>query len=118
MLNTLIGKIKKSSLLKRYLEPIILNSIEDFNYDKKIIGSFSDSFNNKHTLYSGLRNKLKPGWQNMFNETNKNKIPSPSELKTSLIEAKRNLKDFKNILNSFSIDLKENQFLKSAVITE
>ena len=112
MIKKLIEKIKNSLLLKRYLEPLILNSLEDFYFNKKIIGSFLDSSNNNHSLYAGLRSKIKPGWQTMLKPENKNKIPPQAELKTNLVGAKRILKDFKRILSSFDVDLKEKNILE------
>jgi len=112
MIKKLIGKIKNSLLLKRYLEPLILNSLEDFYFNKKIIGSFLDSSNNNHSLYAGLRSRIKPGWQTMLKPENKNKIPLQAELKTNLVGAKRILKDFKRILSSFDVDLKEKNILE------
>jgi SAM-dependent methyltransferase len=112
MIKRLIGKITNSLLLKRYLEPLILNSLENFYFNKKITGSFLDSSNNNHNLYAGLRSKIKPGWQAMLIPENKNKIPSHAELKTNLVRTKRILKDFKHILSSFNVDLKEKDVLE------
>jgi len=113
MINKLIGKVKRSTLVKRYFEPAILNALEggaDFN--GKVIGDFKDSFDNNYDLIAGLRSKIKPGWQAMLNPANKNRIPTKAELKTTLFESKRHIKNLKRTLNSFDVNLKEKSILE------
>ena len=113
MMDKLIGRFKRSTVVKRYLEPMVINTLErepDFN--GKIIGSFKDSFGNNHDLFLGLRSKIKPGWQTMLNPANYNRIPSKAELKTNILEARRHIKNLKRTLNSFDVNLKEKTILE------
>jgi 2-polyprenyl-3-methyl-5-hydroxy-6-metoxy-1,4-benzoquinol methylase len=113
MISKLIGKVKRSSVVKRYFEPIVVNALEggaDFN--GKVIGNFRDSFDNNYDLIAGLRSKIKPGWQSILNPANNNKIPTKAELKTNIIEAKRHIKNLKGTLNSFDINLKDKSVLE------
>jgi SAM-dependent methyltransferase len=113
MINNLIGKVKRSTVVKKYFEPLLISAIEgEFNFNKKTIGTFKDSFNNDHDLFSGLRSKIKPGWQSMLNPENKNRIPSKAELKTTLVESKRHIKNLKSTLNSFDVNMKEKTILE------
>ena len=112
MISKFIGKLKSSPLAKRHLELIFIKAIEDdFDFDKKIIGSFKDSFNKKYDLLFGLRSKLKPGWQSMLNTAN-NTIPAKADLRANLREAKRRIRDLKNTLKSFNVVLQGKTILE------
>jgi SAM-dependent methyltransferase len=113
MINKLIGILKSSSLAKKYLEPIILSALEEnFHFDKTIIGHFKDSRGIDHPLYSGLRDKIKPGWRTMLNPDNAYRIPKSAELKSQLRDAKRNIRNLKRIISSFNISLDEKSILE------
>jgi 2-polyprenyl-3-methyl-5-hydroxy-6-metoxy-1,4-benzoquinol methylase len=113
MIKSLLGKLKSSPLAKKYLEPILADILEDsFRFNKTIIGTFKDSFGNENQLYAGLRNKIKPGWQGMFDEEKRNRIPSSSELKVNLVAAKRHIKNLKTSLQSYDISLQNKSILE------
>jgi len=104
MIKKLLGKFKSTPFAKKYIEPIVTNLLEEsFDFDKSIIGSFTDSFENKSDLYAGLRSKIKPGWQSMFEPNSNCYIPSIKELKFNLIEAKRHIANFERLLKSFNV---------------
>ena len=113
MIRKLAGKIKNSSFSKKYLEPILADLLEDgFHFDKTVIGNFKDSYGNNYDLSAGLRNKIKPGWQAMFDESKQNYIPKASEAKINLIAAKRHIKNLKSSLNSYGISLNKKSILE------
>ena len=113
MIRKIAGKIKSSSLGKKYLEPILADLLEDsFHFNRTVIGKFKDSFGNENPLYAGLRSKIKPGWQSMFDEKKSNRIPSSSELKVNLVAAKRHIKNLKTSLQSNNISLKNKTILE------
>jgi SAM-dependent methyltransferase len=113
MITSLLGKIKSSPVIKKYVQPMITNLLEEsFTYNKRITGKFIDSYGVEHNLYAGLRDKIKPGWQAMFDPASANKIPAKNELKASLKEAAKNIKSFKKAIHSFNYDLKDKSILE------
>lgn len=57
-----VDKAKRSKLIQSVFEqPMDLQSMPK-------IGSFVDSTGHEHIMYGGLRSKLKPGWENVFNQ--------------------------------------------------
>lgn len=60
LLKYVMDKAKRSKFIQNIFEaPFDLEKFED-------AGIFKDSFGNTHGLKSGLRSKIKPGWQNML----------------------------------------------------
>jgi 2-polyprenyl-3-methyl-5-hydroxy-6-metoxy-1,4-benzoquinol methylase len=113
MITRLLGKLKSSPFAKKYIEPVITNLLEEnFSFNNKIIGTFTDSSAKKHDLYAGLRDRIKPGWQSMFDPESTNRIPSIAEMKINLVEAERNIRGFKRALFSFNFDLKDKSVLE------
>jgi SAM-dependent methyltransferase len=113
MIKRFLSKLKSTQFAKKYIEPAITNILEDsFDFDRRITGSFTDSLENKSDLYAGLRSKIKPGWQSMLDPGNSNRIPSIKELKLSLLEAKRHIKNFERTLNSFGINNNQKSILE------
>jgi SAM-dependent methyltransferase len=113
MIKEYIGKLKNSSFAKKYIEPIITDILEEsFDFDRRIIGGFTDSFGNRSELYAGLRSKIKPGWQSMFDPDSSSKIPTQKDLKLNLIEAKRHVANFERLLNSFNININKKSLLE------
>ncbi len=113
MINKLIGKVKRSTVVKRYFEPMLINTLEGgADLNGKIIGSFKDSFGTNHDLVAGLRSKIKPGWQGILNPANINRLPTKAELKTNIIQAKRHIKNLKRTLDSFDVKLEGKSILE------
>ena len=113
MIKKYLSKLKSSPIAKRYIEPILADLIEDsFQFNRTVIGSFKDSLGNENQLYAGLRSKIKPGWQAMFDETKQNRILSSSELKVNLVPAKRHIKNLKTSLQSFGVTLIDKSVLE------
>jgi SAM-dependent methyltransferase len=58
-----VGKAKHSKLMQSLIEaPIKLSAMPE-------MGRFTDSAGNKHILYNGLRNRIKPGWERMLHRS-------------------------------------------------
>ena len=82
MIKKLLGKLKSTPFAKKHIEPVITSILEEsFDFDRRIIGSFTDSLDNKSDLYAGLRSKIKPGWQSMLDPNCSSNIPSLKDLK-------------------------------------
>ncbi|OFX83601.1 MAG: hypothetical protein A2W99_15335 [Bacteroidetes bacterium GWF2_33_16] len=59
----IIDKVKRNRFVQSLFEsPINVNS-----YPR--LGEFIDSFGNRFILYKNLRNKIKPGWESMYNSS-------------------------------------------------
>jgi len=66
IINYAITKAKKSKMVQNIFEaPFDLNKYKEFN-------TFTDSYNNTFKLLSGLRTKIKPGWEGALNNANFN----------------------------------------------
>lgn len=61
----ILDKVKRNKFIQNLFEAPI--NIEKF----APMGEFTDSFNNKHKLFQGLRTKIKPGWETQFKPQNK-----------------------------------------------
>jgi len=60
LLKYVMDKAKRIKFIQNIFEaPFDLEKFGD-------AGLFKDSFGNTHSLMSGLRSKIKPGWQNML----------------------------------------------------
>jgi SAM-dependent methyltransferase len=113
MIKRFLSNLKSTQFAKKYIEPAITNILEDsFDFDRRITGSFTDSLENKSDLYAGLRSKIKPGWQSMFDPDCTNRIPSIKDLKLNLIEAKRHIKNFERTINSYGITSNQKSILE------
>ncbi len=64
IINFAINKAKRS----KFVQNIFESPFEISNFKKK--ASFIDSFNNKHYLLEGLKNKIKPNWKNILKDKN------------------------------------------------
>lgn len=113
MIRKLAAKLKSSIIGKKYLEPILTDLLEEgFHFDRSVFGKFKDSFGNNYDLYTGLRSKIKPGWQAMFDESKQNYIPTASESKINLVAAKRHIKNLKSGLSGHGISLSKKSVLE------
>ncbi len=66
VLKFIIDKVKRNRFIQNVFEsPFDLSKFED-------LGIYEDSFGNKHSLYQGLRTKIRPGWERMLNNKKPN----------------------------------------------
>ena len=70
----------------------------------RVFKLFNDSHGNHIELLSGLRNRIKPGWQSMVNPVNTSIIvPSKVNMEKTMLKQKRSLARIENFLQTFSL---------------
>lgn len=91
-----IAKAKKSKLIQSIFEkPIDLKALT-------VKGTFTDSFGNKHTLYNGLRSKIKPNWESYF-QTQTKKAEVTAALAQSIVQnSQREVERIEPLINVFA----------------
>ncbi len=95
ILNFIIGKAKRNKFIQSLFEsPIDINSFSK-------LGEFTDTFGNKMDLYNELRNKIRPGWQNMYHNTSKKSSDSNVIIK-NVNEGRISIEKIIPIINTFT----------------
>ncbi|MCX6256831.1 MAG: class I SAM-dependent methyltransferase [Bacteroidia bacterium] len=103
-LNYAIGKAKRSKLMQSLFEaPIDIAALPE-------MGRFTDSFGNDHVLYSGFRNRIKPGWERMLNRSD-TFIGEPDYDKVA-VEGKSNFSRIQAIAKAYGISITEANILE------
>lgn len=102
----LIDKAKRNKLIQSIFEqPIDLN-----NFTVK--GSFTDRNGNKHMLYEGFRTKIRPGWEQVFQEDGKSFNQSPQRIETIAQNGKIAVERIEPIINLYSSGIKNSRILE------
>lgn len=116
-------KIQTKRLLKSVGKTIGLNRLFLYLYDvlkeprpagliafkdrARVFGTFEDSFGDRFDLLTGLRDYLKPGWQEMLLPDQAPVLVPPEELNRRLKDWQVLLKEVEGFLNVFSCSLKQ-----------
>lgn len=102
----MIKKIMKR-LLKRQ-DKNIVQAIQFLNVDSV----FTDSFGNKHNVYNGLKDILKPGWKKNFRREFTFAIPGRRDIKAGLASSEHKLSMIKGLADSIGMDIKNKNILE------
>ena len=106
--NLFIWFIKKCSLEVRIasINKILNHKPKNNNVNSKVFGEFIDSCGKKHSLISGLRDQIKPGWRSMFIEKNFEKTISHESIVDELAVSKVQLERIQRLIGIHSINIK------------
>jgi len=75
-------------------------------------GTFTDKHNNQHILYSGLRSKLKPGWEKIFQFDGKTMDKSPKTIEKIVQNGRISVNRMEPIIDLFSQGIKNSAILE------
>ena len=105
----LIYLIQKFSLNERLSSLNKLANYKDKNPsgEKKVFGYFIDSFGSKHKLIEGLRDKIKPGWEESLKKKNYESNPSNEAVLDQLHYSKNQFQKLERLMSIHSVKISQ-----------
>ncbi|MCB2194275.1 MAG: class I SAM-dependent methyltransferase [Bacteroidetes bacterium] len=106
ILKLVIDKAKRSKIVQSLFEaPINVSSLNKF-------GEFTDQHKNTFNLYDGLRSKLRPGWERMFEKKEKLYIGNSSWYQKKVESSRITVKKVIPIIKTFTSGLTDKKILE------
>jgi len=90
---------KKVATFNKLVNPKVNNSKTKIS----IVGNFTDSNGRRHNLIKGLRDKIKPGWEQNLKEKDYSGIPSKDEILLQIEFGKNQIKELERLMAIHSI---------------
>ena len=99
--------IKKFSLEERLSSINKLVNHTDNNHKEadRVMDYFTDSFGERYELIEGLRNKIKPGWEEMLKEKEYDSLPSNENILDQLNYVKQQIIELEKMMTIHSVQI-------------
>ena len=99
--------IKKFSLEENLasLNKLVNYNVSNSKNREKIIDFFTDSLGRRYKLIDGLRNQIKPGWEEMLIEKDYEAIPSDSDILDQLDSSQKQISELIRLMSMHSVKI-------------